>query len=96
MNLGADDYQTKPVGNDDFSSTEPLVKLGLTPRAAEILLWVAQGKTNPDIASILGFTESTAKKHVPEVLEKLGVETRGAATMGVLEVLNGSVPIRNS
>lgn len=111
MNLGADDYLTKPVGNDDliqaiearlersarqakrefkpdFSSVEPLVRLGLTPRAAEALLWVAQGKTNSDIATILGITESTVKKHVQEIFEKLAVETRGAATVRALEVLS--------
>ncbi|HXS68261.1 MAG TPA: response regulator transcription factor [Candidatus Polarisedimenticolia bacterium] len=113
MNLGADDYLTKPVGNldlvraietrlqraaqqeharrefkPDFSSFDPLLKLGLTPRAAETLLWVAQGKTNSDIATILGITESTIKKYVQEIFEKLGVETRGAATVTALEMLN--------
>ena len=110
MNLGADDYLTKPVANadlvraiearlrrsqqqakrefkPDFSSTEPLLKLGLTARATETLLWLAQGKTNSDIATILGITESTVKKHVQEIFEKLGVETRGAATVRALEVL---------
>jgi DNA-binding CsgD family transcriptional regulator len=65
-----------------------LLKLGLTPRATEALLWLAQGKTNSDIASILGITESTVKKHVQEMFEKLGVETRGAATVRALEILN--------
>jgi DNA-binding NarL/FixJ family response regulator len=111
MDLGADDYLTKPVANadlvraiearlrrseqqvsrefkPDFSSFAPLLKLGLTPRAAEALLWLAQGKTNTDIATILGITESTVKKHVQEMFEKLGVETRGAATMRALEVLS--------
>jgi DNA-binding NarL/FixJ family response regulator len=111
MNLGADDYLTKPVGNNDliqaiearlqrsaqqarrefkpdFSSAEPLVGLGLTPRAAETLLWLAQGKTNGDIATILGITESTIKKHVQEIFEKLGVETRGAAAVRALEVIS--------
>jgi DNA-binding NarL/FixJ family response regulator len=111
MNLGADDYLTKPVANadlvraiearlrrseqqanrefkPDFSSAKPLLGLGLTPRAAEALLWLAQGKTNSDIATILGITESTVKKHVQEMFEKLGVETRGAATVRALEVLN--------
>jgi len=111
MDLGADDYLTKPVPKaellraiaarlerseqtaqrefkPDFSSHEPLVKLGLTPRAAEALLWAAQGKTNSDIATILGISESTVKKHVQEMFEKLGVETRGAATVRALEVLN--------
>ncbi|MEO8429371.1 MAG: response regulator transcription factor [Verrucomicrobiota bacterium] len=111
MNLGADDYLTKPVANadlvraiearlrrteqqasrefkPDFSSSAPLEKLGLTPRAAEALLWLAQGKTNSDVATILGITESTVKKHVQEMFEKLGVETRGAATVRALEALN--------
>jgi DNA-binding NarL/FixJ family response regulator len=111
MDLGADDYLTKPVANLDlvraievrlrrseqqgtrefkpnFSSCKPLLNLGLTPRAAEALLWLAQGKTNADIATILGITESTVKKHVQEMFDKLGVETRGAATVRALEVLN--------
>ncbi len=111
MNLGADDYLTKPVANNDlvqaiearlsrsarqgkrkfepdFSSAQPLLKLGLTPRATETLLWLCQGKTNSDIATILGITESTVKKHVQEIFEKLGVETRGAATVRALEVLH--------
>jgi len=74
----------------DFSSVEPLLKLGLTPRAAETLLWVAQGKTNSDIATILGITESTVKKHVQEIFDNLGVETRSAAAVRALEVLNSS------
>jgi DNA-binding CsgD family transcriptional regulator len=65
-----------------------LLQFGLTPRAAEALLWLSQGKTNSDIAAILGITESTVKKHVQEMFEKLGVETRGAATVRALEALN--------
>ncbi len=72
----------------DFSSSQPLLALGLTPRAAEALLWLAQGKTNSDIATILGITESTVKKYVQEMFDKLGVETRGAATVRALEVLS--------
>jgi DNA-binding CsgD family transcriptional regulator len=65
-----------------------LLQLGLTPRAAETLLWLAQGKTNSDIATILGITESTVKKYVQEMFDKLGVETRGAAIVRALEVLS--------
>jgi len=71
----------------DFSSAEPLLKFKLTPRTAETLLWLAQGKTNHDIATILGITESTVKKHVQEIFKKLNVETRSAATVRALEVL---------
>ncbi len=112
MNLGADDYLTKPVAkvdllaairsrlaraaqqatpefNPNFNSYLPLEKkLGLTPRVAETLLWVAQGKTNGEIAVILGNSESTVKKHVLEIFEKLGVETRTAASLRALEILS--------
>lgn len=71
----------------DFSSPAPLVHLGLTPRVAEVLLWVAQGKTNADIATILTISESTVKKHLLEIFAVLGVETRSAATLRALEVL---------
>lgn len=81
--------QTTNEYQPDFSSTGPLMAgLGLTPRVAEVLLWVAQGKTNPEIAAILGISESTVKKHVMELMEVLGVETRTAATLRALEVLS--------
>jgi DNA-binding NarL/FixJ family response regulator len=112
MNLGADDYLTKPVAkadllnairsrlqravqqskpefNPDFSSAKPLeTVLDLTPRVAETLLWIAQGKTNGDIAAILGISEATVKKHVLEIFEALSVETRTAASLRALEVLS--------
>ncbi|MBX3747677.1 MAG: response regulator transcription factor [Verrucomicrobiae bacterium] len=72
----------------DFSSHEPLrARLGLTPREAEVLLWVAQGKTNGDIATILGLSEKTVKQHLGSSFQKLGVETRTGATLQALEVL---------
>ena len=73
----------------DFSSPEPLrVTLGLTQREADVLLWVAQGKSNGDIAVILGMSEKTAKQHLGSVFQKLGVEGRNAATLRALEVLS--------
>lgn len=117
MDLGADDYLTKPCAIDDllsaikarlmrrdqqlrellagaqsgpdFSSGKPLEELlGLTPKEAEVLLWVAQGKANADIAIILNVVESTVKKHMEHILEKLAVESRGAASLRAIEVLN--------
>ena len=52
----------------------------LTQREAEVLHWVIQGKTNRDIAEILGMSPRTVDKHLEHVFEKLGVETRTAAT----------------
>jgi DNA-binding CsgD family transcriptional regulator len=51
----------------------------LSRRELEALAWVAQGKTNSELATILGISLSTAKKHVEHILDKLGVETRTAA-----------------
>src|SRR5690606_24640692 len=53
-----------------------LLALGLTPREAEVLFWVAQGKSNPDIATILGAGVRTIHKHVENIFRKLGCETR--------------------
>jgi DNA-binding NarL/FixJ family response regulator len=116
MNLGADDYLTKPASAEDvlsainarldrhnekeqaamakvelkpnFDSAKPLETLGLTPREAEVLLWVAQGKANGDIAIILGCAENTVKVHTSRVFEKLGMENRNAAALKAVEVLS--------
>lgn len=74
--------------NPDYSSHEPLRVLGLTDREAEVLLWVAQGKSNGDVATILGMSEKTVKQHMGTVFQKLGVEGRNAATVRALEVLS--------
>lgn len=74
----------------DFSSPDPIEKaLGVSPREAEVLLWVAQGKSNAEICSILGTAESTIKRHLSNVFDKLGIDSRHAATIQVLEVLSG-------
>jgi DNA-binding NarL/FixJ family response regulator len=72
----------------DFSSAEPLEKLGVSAREAEILLWVAQGKTNFETGTILGISSGTVKKHLENIYAKLGVEGRNAATLKALEVLS--------
>ncbi|WP_454719760.1 MULTISPECIES: response regulator [Cupriavidus] len=51
----------------------------LTPREAEVMVWVARGKTNRDVAEILGMSPRTVNKHLEHIYEKLGVETRTAA-----------------
>ena len=120
MNLGADDYLTKPASAEEvlsainarldrhkekqqaaiakvelkpnFDSAMPLESLGLTPREAEVLLWIAQGKSNADIGTILGCAENTVKVHIARIFEKLGFENRNAATVQALEVLSKQTP----
>lgn len=75
--------------NPDYSSYEPLQHaFGITPREAEVLLWVAQGKSNADVATILGMSEKTAKQHLGSVFAKLGVENRNAAALRAIEILS--------
>jgi PAS domain S-box-containing protein len=58
----------------------------------EVLLWIAQGKSNGDIATILGCAENTVKVHTARIFEKLGFENRNAATVQALEVLSRPTP----
>lgn len=74
--------------NADFSSPKPLETLGLSAREAEILLWVAQGKSNSEVGMILQISAATVKKHLEHIYQKLGVEGRNAATLRALELLN--------
>ena len=55
--------------------------LGLTPREAEVLSWVAQGKTNREVGMILGSSGRTVQKHLEHIFEKIGVESRTAAIL---------------
>jgi len=54
-------------------------RLKLTNREAEILMWIARGKTNKEIGLILNMSPRTVNKHLEHVFEKLGVSTRSAA-----------------
>ncbi len=76
-----------PAFSPDFSSPEPLRKLGLTEREAEVMLWLAQGKSNGDIGKIIGAAESTIKRHLQNIFEKLGIDNRHAAIVLALETL---------
>jgi DNA-binding NarL/FixJ family response regulator len=79
--------------NPDFSSPAPLQRtFGLTGREADVLLWVAQGKSNGDIAAILEMSEKTVKQHLGSVFQKIGVESRTAATLRALEILGARTP----
>lgn len=64
-------------------------KLSLTAREAEVLMWVANGKPNRDIAEILGLSPRTVDKHLEQIYSKLGVENRAAAAAMAVRTLNG-------
>ncbi|MGY6274345.1 response regulator [Methylomonas sp. MgM2] len=63
-------------------------KLKLTNREAEILMWIARGKTNKEIGLILNTSPRTVNKHLEHVFEKLGVSTRSAAVAMAFKTVN--------
>ena len=71
LRLAKDSGATTPV---EFSRD-----LGLTSREGEVLSWLSKGKTNRDIAQILGLSPRTVDKHLEQIYAKLGVENRTAA-----------------
>jgi DNA-binding response OmpR family regulator/DNA-binding CsgD family transcriptional regulator len=72
---------------DDAQWTPELLRerLKLTFREAEILMWIARGKTNKEIGIILTTSPRTVNKHLEHIFEKLGVSTRAAAVAMVLK-----------
>jgi len=53
--------------------------LGLTPREADVLFWIANGKSNRDTSEILNISARTVNKHLEQIFIKLGVENRASA-----------------
>ena len=51
----------------------------LTPRQLDVLRWLARGKSNKEIASLLGMAENTVRVHVAAILKYLGVKNRTEA-----------------
>ena len=60
---------------------KPPARYGLTARQSEVARWLAAGKSNPEIASILGNSVRTVEKHMEAILAKLEVERRTAAAL---------------
>ena len=68
------------AGGDSLPSFE---ELGITPRQADVLTLLLQGKSNKDIARRLGLSVETIKDHVQAVLRALGVSSRTQAVLAV-------------
>jgi len=64
-----------------------LKKLGLSTRESEVLYWVAEGKTYPEVATILGSSVRTIHKHAENLFRKLNVESRAAAMRLALKAM---------
>jgi len=63
-------------------------QFSLTTREVEVLLWVARGKSNKDISSVLKISPRTVNKHLEQVFQKLGVENRASAAAVTIQVIH--------
>ena len=63
-------------------------RFALTAREAEVLLWIARGKSNRDVAEILDLSPRTVNKHLETVFSKLGVENRASAAVLAIRALD--------
>jgi DNA-binding CsgD family transcriptional regulator len=70
--------------------TDHLACLGLSRRETEILGWIVRGKSNPEIAMILGISVRTIHKHVERIYLKMGVENRHAAISVAFEAMRNA------
>lgn len=57
----------------------PADRWALTSREGEVMRWLAAGKTDRDIGTLLGISPRTVHKHLQRIYTKMGVETRTAA-----------------
>ena len=67
------------VPDAEALTSEQLIRIGLTQRQAEVLHWIAQGKSNGEIGIILNSSPRTVAKHVEIIFLKLRVESRISA-----------------
>ena len=66
---------------DRLTNRTPILHEDLTNREQEVLLLIAEGKSNQEIADALFITLKTVKTHVSNILSKLEVEDRTQATI---------------
>ncbi|CZT35955.1 response regulator transcription factor [Rhizobium sp. 9140] len=89
--VGSDEYLFRLTAVSQTTDEEALRRhFSLTMREAEVLVWIAKGKSNRDIAEILGLSARTVNKHLEQIYVKLGVENRASAAVKATNALSQS------
>ena len=78
--------QRRPAQRDEAPRDAGSGTDGLTQREVQVLQWLAFGKTDAEIGTLLGVSPRTVSKHLEHIYVKLGVETRTAAVMRALHL----------
>lgn len=66
-------------------------KFNITSREADVYLWLAKGKTNREIAQILGLSPRTVNKHLEQLFKKLDVDNRTTAAAIAIQYLQNKI-----
>lgn len=74
--------------NTDSEASILQERLALTPREAEVLLWITRGKTNKEIGQILEASPKTINKHSEKIYKKLEVDNRTSAASRAIQFLD--------
>ena len=87
--IGTEEYLFR-LTTADHPNQDAILRehFSLTAREAEVLLWIAKGKSNRDIGEILGLSPRTVNKHLEQIYTKLGVENRASAAVRAAHVLH--------
>ena len=74
-------YVPSSLSQHETPSVTNANKHGLTPRQLDVLLLLAQGYSNKEIAARMSLAEATIKMHVTAIMKALGVTNRTQAAM---------------
>ncbi|WP_305984447.1 response regulator [Roseibium sp. MMSF_3544] len=86
--VGPDENLFRVTAEDEAGQIKALQdRFELTLREAEVLIWIAKGKSNKDIGEILGLSPRTVNKHLEQIFVKLGVENRASAAVRAAEII---------
>ncbi|MEP3048819.1 MAG: DNA-binding response regulator [Roseibium sp.] len=86
--VGPDENLFRVTAEDEAGQVSALQQqFALTHREAEVLIWIAKGKSNKDIAEILELSPRTVNKHLEQIFVKLGVENRASAAVRAAEII---------
>ncbi|MEP4769994.1 MAG: DNA-binding response regulator [Roseibium sp.] len=86
--VGPDENLFRVTAEDEVGQISALQQqFALTQREAEVLIWIAKGKSNKDIAEILELSPRTVNKHLEQIFVKLGVENRASAAVRAAEII---------
>jgi len=76
----------KPSSSRGCPCADVLESFGLSSKQAKVLEWLAQGKTDEEIAGILDLSVRTVQKHLQHIYQQIGVDSRTTAVLRAMHI----------